>query len=133
MLASHVHVRSALMDYPQFTLSFSALQQMPFFRENRLSVSTINWLEHLLLAAKIDREKIETSDVSLSGIDSDTALQPHPLKLSKNKYLLRLIYIINIKRSKAFSSLFDNYFACIKDLISLAFLYFPIKIASNYI
>jgi hypothetical protein len=56
------------MDYPQFTLLFSAFQQMPFFRGNRLSVSSINWLEHLLPAAKIDREKIEVPEVSLGEL-----------------------------------------------------------------
>jgi hypothetical protein len=81
----------ALMDYPQFALLFLAFQQMPFFRENRLSVSTINWLEHLLLAAKIDREKIEVPEVSLRRIGSDTALQPHSLKLSKITYGLYIL------------------------------------------
>jgi hypothetical protein len=81
----------ALMDYPQFTLLFSAFQQMPFFRGNRLSVSSINWLEHLLLAAKIDREKIEVPEVSLRRIGSDTVLQPHSLKLSKITYGLYIL------------------------------------------
>lgn len=101
----------ALMDYPQFTLSFSAFQQMPFFRLNRLPVSTTNWVEHLLPAPKTDRGKIGNARFFAAGIGPDTALQPHPLNLSKNHHLTFDSNIIPIiKFVKFFYIFFTNIF-----------------------